>query len=208
MTTLDIQYSREFEIARVKRFVSNFEWYVENKYKISLPDTITNTSTEDEIKTQTENQFNEELYSRFSSELQVEWQKFLTQFEKVKAETSITFNDTYTVVLTRYGTGGSFDASLSEVILRIEGRTAESALGTLVHEMVHIAIHEYIQMYEVGHWKKERLVDLIVEHCFPGLRPMQALREDITMVDTAFKEHFPNVENVTRIIGAKRVAVA
>lgn len=204
MTTLDIQYNKEFEIARVKRFVSNFQWYVENGYNISLPDTITGESTEVEIETQVKNQFNDEVYTKFLSELQTEWQKFSARFEKVKAEASIIFNNRYIVVLTRYGTGGSFDHNLSEVILKIEGRTPQSALSTLVHEMVHIAIHEYIQKFEVNHWRKERLVDLIVEHYFPSLRPMQAIREDITIVDTAFKEHFPNIENITRIIGAKK----
>jgi hypothetical protein len=201
MTTLDIQYSREFELARVKNCVSNLEWYVENGYKVSLPDNITAESTEDEILTRVEDQYDEGAYSKFSSELLLEWQKFSVQFEKVKAEASITFNDTYTVFLTRYGTGGSFNSSPSQVTLKIEGKTAKNTLGTLVHEMVHIAIHEHIQKYAISHWKKERLVDLIVEHYFPGLRPMQIIGENVDIVDIAFKEHFPEIESIAEILG-------
>lgn len=201
MTTLDIQYNKDFELTRVRNSVSNFEWYIENGYKISLPDKITEESSEEEICIQIENQFTEEIYEKFSSELQTEWKRFSVQFEKVKDKSCITFNDTYAVFLTRYGTGGSFNPSLSQVTLKIEDRTMKSALGTLVHEMVHIAIHDYIQKYEVTHWRKERLVDLLVEHYFPGLRPIQTISEDVSAVDIAFKGYFPDIETTIKTIG-------
>jgi hypothetical protein len=200
MTTLAIQYQKEFELARVKSCVSNLPWYDENGYKVSLPPKLTARSTEEEISVAVENEYSEEDYVTFSSELETAWQRFSPQFERVKHEAAITFNDTYIVTLTKYGTGGSYNPSLSQIIVKIKGPTVERVLSTLVHEMVHIAIHEYIRKYEVTHWKKERLVDLIVEHYFPGLRPMQIINEDVSIVDVAFKEYFPDIESVTKAL--------
>jgi hypothetical protein len=205
MTVFDVQYQKEFEVVRVKNCVSKLFWYDENGYKVSLPEKVTAQSSGAEIKAQVESEFNEEKYLQFATELKIEWQQFSSEFEKVKGEATIAFSDKYTVLLTKYGTGGSYNATSDQIIVKIEGRTVSSVLGTLVHEMVHIAIQKFIEKYEVTHWKKERLVDLILEHYFPSLRSMQIITEDVSEVDKAFNQFFPDIEKITKVVSSEKL---
>lgn len=73
----------------------------------------------------------------------------------------------YTVVLTLYGPGGSYDPSTGTITLFTtpDGRfKGGGGAHTIVHEMMHIAVEENIvQRFDLSHWEKERLVDVLTQ---------------------------------------------
>lgn len=75
--------------------------------------------------------------------------------------------DTYEVVFTLYGSGGSYDPDTGTVTLftttRGEFMNYKSPANTIIHEIVHMGVEESIvQKYGLSHGLKERIVDTIV----------------------------------------------
>lgn len=79
----------------------------------------------------------------------------------------------YVIALTRYGPGGSYDASSGKVIMMTtrDGKFKKSyPAHTPAHEMIHIGIEENIvKRFRLTHEEKERLVDLIILNKFCNL---------------------------------------
>jgi len=71
----------------------------------------------------------------------------------------------YEIVLTLYGPGGHYDSKTGKVTIKTtpDGKFMQPNIAHLiVHEIVHIGIEDnIIQKYNLKHWEKERLVDLI-----------------------------------------------
>lgn len=70
----------------------------------------------------------------------------------------------YKVVLTLYGTGGSYNPETGVIILLTnrdgEFMTYDSPKNTIIHEIVHMGIeHSIIQKYSIPHSNKEHIVD-------------------------------------------------
>lgn len=78
----------------------------------------------------------------------------------------------YEIILTRYGPGGSY--SYNDKVGKISMLTTKEGIfkrknpiETLIHEITHIGIEESIvKKFNLNHWEKERLVDLIVKIVF------------------------------------------
>jgi len=81
----------------------------------------------------------------------------------------------YQVVLTLYGPGGNYNASSGTVIVLTTERGSfcrKSPAEIILHEIVHIGIEESIvKQYKLTHWEKERLVDVICQHCLSKILP-------------------------------------
>jgi len=91
-----------------------------------------------------------------------------------------TFNS-YTVQLTLYGPGGSYDNTTGQITLfttqngKFKGY--ESPANTLIHEIFHIGIEEaVVEKYNLTHQQKERLVDLFVKIWFGEVLPEYRLQ--------------------------------
>ncbi len=73
----------------------------------------------------------------------------------------------YTVVLTLYGPGGSYNPESATITMLTtpDGRfKGGGGAHTIVHEMMHIATEEtLVQRFELSHWEKERLVDVLCQ---------------------------------------------
>jgi len=86
----------------------------------------------------------------------------------------------YEILLTLYGTGGSFNANTGTVIMltRRDGTfRRKRPHETIIHEIVHIGIHDIIvSRYKLEHWEKERLVDLICLYYFGDILPEYKLQ--------------------------------
>lgn len=75
--------------------------------------------------------------------------------------------ETYTINLTLYGPGGSYNADEGSILIftTTDGRfkSYENPANTIIHEIVHIGIEKaIIKMYNVPHPLKERIVDTFV----------------------------------------------
>lgn len=196
MIQLSISYSKDFELERIKSTVFKLPWYNEQGYRVTLPQASAENPTELDYIQALDKEYDIEIFEFYKKNLNDFWESFIPKLEAVAQKKEIIFPATISVILTKYGTGGSYDAILNEIILNIQNRPINSVGATLVHEIVHISIQLFIQSYSISHWKKERIVDLLVEHYFPGLRAVQIITEDVSSADKAFKKFDGNIENM------------
>lgn len=100
----------------------------------------------------------------------------------------------YDIVVTVYGTGGEYrweDPEVGTVLVKVDTRkTAKNYTKTILHEMVHIGIQEdIVNKYELSHWEKERLVDLICSIYLKDLLPEYGMQKSAdTKIDTFVSE--------------------
>lgn len=203
MVKLNILYGPESEEWYVRNTLKKIPWYVETGYpleSIKLPSGVTKDSNDEEMVRAVNSEYAETDYAECAARLQEEWETLSKGFEKMRIEPSFHISDTYDVVLTKYGTGGNYNSSISRVLVRINTKSQGGTAGIIVHEIIHMTIQYLIDQYNVRHWYKERLVDLLVEHYFPGLKKMQEIK-DASVVDQAFEKSFPDMEAIARAIG-------
>jgi len=201
---LTILYSVELEIQRAQSAVKKIPWYVANGYGESfakLPEGITKASNDEAIAKAVRSEYSEDEYVKFVANLQKEWTDIPSGFEKMKEEPTLHLESEYEVMLTKYGSGGSYDLEKNRVIIRINRNLQEGIVPVVVHEITHMTIQYLIDQYKVRQWHKERLVDLLLEQYFPGLKKQQNIREDVSMVDQAFERFFPNMKGVVKSVG-------
>ena len=202
---LDISYGIEQEIQSAQWRRSQVSWLLEQGYpleSITLPAGITKDSSDEEVAQAVRAEYADDDYQEYVVALLQGWGAVSSGFEQIRSNTAFDLKDVYTVALTKYGTGGSYNTKASRVTVKLARANRQGGLaGTVVHEIVHMTIQRLIEKYQVKHWYKERLVDLLVEKYFPGLRKMQMTKEDVSAVDGAFEKMFPDVEAITHAIG-------
>lgn len=203
---LTTSYNAEQEIQRVRNTIKKFPWYAEQGYaveRIKLPSGITKDSNDEEIVQAINSEYVDADYAERAEKLQKEWLFISEGFEKMKDEPAFHLKDEYTVMLTKYGMGGSYDADTNKVIVNIASRIQGGTEGIVAHEIVHMTIQYLIDQYHVRHWYKERLVNLLMERYFPGLEDTQIKkeREDASVVDQAFEKFFPDIEAIAKAVG-------
>lgn len=201
LIVLRFVYGLDVDVGRVKNTIQKLQWYKEKGYRPALPDGLSENSSEEEMREAVFDEYGEKLYKAISDELTNMWGDTALVFEELKTIPDLRFHDEYEVFLTKYGVRGSYNADKGRVVLNIRSRDGERIAHTLKHEIVHMSIEYLIQKYGVSHWKKERLVDLMCEKYF-GRIPKN-IKEDVSDVDEAFVQSWPNVEEITRRIGEK-----
>ena len=93
--------------------------------------------------------------------------KMTRRLKRHKRDWPFKVYETYPIVLTLYGPGGSYDPDTGRIIVftTSDGRfkTSDNAAHVIIHEVVHIGIEKSIvQDLEVPHALKERIVDQLV----------------------------------------------
>lgn len=201
---LNILYGVDHEIWYVRNVVKKTPWYLEHEYpeeSIKLPNGITKDSNDEDVAKAVKSGYLDIDYAECAEKLRQEWATISEGFKKMRGERSFRLENKYEVVLTKYGTGGNYNTKTSRVIVLINARSQGGTAGIVAHEIVHMTIQHLIDKYNVRHWRKERLVDLLMEHYFPGLKKMQMLKEDISIVDQSFKDLFPDIAAITKAAG-------
>lgn len=195
----NVAFSLESEISRLTYTLEKIDWYKEQGYypqNVRLPLGVDEKSNLDEAVKALQNEYEDSDYNNASKSIETELKVF--PFKNLESLRSFETKDKCTILLTKYGTGGSYDYKNAEIIINIALRSKEQIISTVVHEFVHIGIQKYIDDYKIGHWQKERLVDLIVEKSFPGLRKMQNIKEPVDVVDSSFHQHYPDIREICR----------
>lgn len=202
---LQIKYGPDREFARVRWTLKRLPWFRKQGYHenfAKLPQGIVETSSDDEIRAHIAAEYEGQQFADMSRYISGRWSEVSDGFARLRALPGVRMDDTYIVELTRYGSGGSYHPDTSSIDIRITDRNKENIIGTVVHEIVHISIQHLMEKYAVSHWRKERLVDLLLDHCFPSLHKMQPIPEDVSCVDDAFTEYFPDVDAIAHATGA------
>lgn len=204
--SIDIQYGADVNTERLKWVLNRLPWYKENGYThIKIPESLSESSTKEDVAQFVDSEYSEEKYKEVADEINKVWPIFSAPFEELKKNSDFHFGEKYKVFLADYGPGGSYNARLNEITLDIGNRDAERLAKIVAHEIVHSGIEYLIQKYNVAHWKKERLVDLICEKYFGSNK--QGFKYDFSDVDKAFGELWPNIDAITQKIGEKSTSI-
>ncbi len=200
MLKLKFNYSIEYETERIKNTLSRLDWFREKGYKLSFPKNFTledEDFSDDNIKNTIVEEYNETDYKKVADTVNEQWLKFSPRLEKYFSETKIKFEDAYEIKLTKYGVAGSYNLP-STVIANIQAHYDAGLVKTIIHEIIHLSIQELIEKYEVEHWEKERIVDLIVFKIVPEIAKMQNISIDTKPIDEGFEKYYPDIEKVVK----------
>ncbi len=203
----DIQIpTAEQEADYIWRTIIDIAFFEEYNYQLSLPC----GPLIEELKTKSRNkQLSDEDQERLRTfvaskvyqkeDYQAGYQKIAEQLDLLNKMTrrikrhkrywSFKVYDTYPIVLTLYGPGGSYDPDTGRILVFTtpDGRfkTSDNAAHVIIHEMVHIGIEQsIIQALEVPHAFKERIVDqLVVVYCRKWLPDYRVQNMGETRID-------------------------
>lgn len=201
-----ITFSDEAEVARVQNTIAQLQWFQEHGYPdgfAKLPQDITAESDESSIRTAVAHEYDAEKFERVRTYLEQEWPGFQAGFKAMQAHPGYEFRDEYQVVLTCYGSGGSYDPSTGELTINVQRAAEENRLpGVIVHEIIHTSIQHLVDRYRIVHWRKEAIVDLLLERYFPTLHMRQRIpMNDLSVVEEAFNTSFPDIIEIAKKVG-------
>lgn len=204
---LQFEYTLEFERERVRYTLNKGAWFREKGYNPTfpggkrLPD-IDLSVPNDDIIDLVEVEYDEAFYASMAAHITERWKWFIEHWPHEEiAKTTLMFQPSYKISLTRYGVGGSYWPP-NQITLNINRGDWIWSTQTIVHEMIHLAIEELIQKHNVAHWHKERTVDLLYKKLFPEIAREQNLPEATLIVDPVFNEHYGNIEEIMKRLAA------
>ncbi len=206
---LNINYSKETEKSQVRDVLSKATWYKKQGYAgmVRLPGDVTLEEIKENIKKSAlldaiDKEYNETLFCEIASDIQENWLNICKEWSaRYIDEMSLIFYKSYEINLTRYGTGGSYEEP-HKITLNIHDREPKMLTRIIFHEMIHLAIEPLIKKYEVSHWRKERIVDLLYEKILPEFSFKQKIPEEAHAVNSIFKKYPKDIESVIKNSGA------
>lgn len=197
---LNIKFSEDYEIYRVKSTLGKIDWYKKQGYLINLPKLENDNPSDTDIEEAVKAEYNKNDFLVYSSYLENNWGAYSEALSKeLSALAGVERLDEYNVNLTKYGTGGSYGQP-NTVIINISQRKETDLLTTLAHEITHLSIEKLIAEYGIEHWPKERVVDLILSKIFPADYKMQKLPISVEDIDHSFRDFYPNIIEVVKNI--------
>ncbi len=156
---IKFEYGINFEFDRVKSVLKKIDWYNSQGYDIKLPNGTNDKSSDEEIRDQIRKEFKEEDYLNIIKEINLDISKIKEQLSSRLGEIfGENVPENFLIYLTNYGSGGSYNLP-NKVIFNIKNIRG---LKTIIHEIIHLLIEDLIQKYNVQHWEKELIVDLIL----------------------------------------------
>ncbi len=191
-------YSLQDECARVINTLKRSAWYKEQGYKPKYPDLLQKKLEKDEkindqdVSEAVSAEFDEKFYADEVAKIKNGWDAIKENFFENLKTLGQPLQEKYYACLTRYGTGGSYGWP-SDIQLNINQNRRDSAAKTLAHEIVHLTIEPLIKQYNIEHWTKERLVNLIMNKFFPENPIMQRDPENAEKINEIFEREFPNI---------------
>jgi len=195
MIKLNIEYSLDFEVERVTSTLKDIEWFKKNKYFLNLPENL----NEKDVYSSVKSEFDEKLYEEAREHILSEWNDSMID-EKELAKLDVTPLSEYKLFLTRYGVGGSYHFP-NEIIINFQQKYSFGRIRTVAHEITHLFIQAYIEKYNVSHWRKERIANLLMTKLSPKLYREQNYPIDIKPVDDIFNAEYPRIEEIAKKVG-------
>lgn len=190
---IKINYSLEIDQDVVQAALGYSAWYIEHGYEPLLPTKISikeaKSLSQKEIFELIGKEYNNDFYKDTSNALKNHWELFKSNWPSEEIQKmGILFDDEYVVNLTRYGVGATYNESEGALILNVSDKEVEKLASIVFHELIHLAIEGDIKKYDIGHWQKERLVDLIFKRLFPGQSFEQKLPPEAHDIDQFFEK--------------------
>ena len=201
---LKIIYSVEQEVARIKNTLSKLDWFEKEGYKVHLPEGISADSSDEEITRAVEKEYSghEKSFVENADWLEKNWPKYARELGTKLIECNLKPESKYELLLTLYGVGGSYNRP-NRILVNIKNFYELGLLRTVLHEAVHLAVQDLIVKYDISHWVKERIVDLLMQKFFPGLDEMQKVKVETEGIDKVFSESYPDVPKIIEKLSQK-----
>ncbi len=198
---LKINFSKEAEEARIRYTLKKLGWFKERGYKINLPSGVKDivdhggTPTDEEISRVVNTEFDPVVYEEKINDLKQKWEEEKEDFLLKLATLGLPIQTEYKISFTKYGVGGSYGLP-NNIQINFDYSNARDTLAITFHEMVHLTIEDLIQEFNIDHWTKERLVDLIYAKFFPAKKRLQRNPEKTENIDEIFNRFFPDVKKI------------
>lgn len=195
MLNLNIKYSLDFEVERVTSTLKEIEWFKKNKYFLNLPENLNEKDVYSSVKLE----FDEKPYEEAKEHILSEWKDSMID-ENELTKLDVTPLSECKLFLTRYGVGGSYHLP-NEIIINFQQKYSFGRIRVIAHEITHLLIQSYIEKYKVSHWRKERIVNLLMTKLSPQLFKDQNYPIDTKSVDDIFNAEYPKIEEITKKVG-------
>ena len=156
---LKFKYGLDFELRRAMDTLAELDWFNSEGYEPKLPKGINKKSTKKEIQKQIMKEFDKKKYEEsiknINSYFQIIKEELSANLKKfIKKNTPMTF----LIYLTNYGVGGAYNLP-NIVIFNIN---CADDFNIIIHEIIHLLVEGLVKKYNIQHWEKERIVDLIL----------------------------------------------
>ncbi|OGD66789.1 hypothetical protein A2442_01540 [Candidatus Campbellbacteria bacterium RIFOXYC2_FULL_35_25] len=204
----NIYYSIDFDVDRVLETINKFEWFKSNNYSVILPKYLDLSDikkiTKEDVKKVILKEYNEQDYLKQKEYLENNLEKLILNEnieEKIKSTTLVLSKD-YNIYFTKYGVGGSYHLP-NKIVININRCFEFGLLRTIIHEIIHLSIQLFVEKYNINHWTKERLVDLLFDKFAPKINKIQTISIDTNLIDESFEKNYPNVEKIISEIREK-----
>jgi len=192
-------FSLNHETERVSNTLKDMPWYKENDYKIKFPKKIREKLEKEEninfedISLAVSEEFNPDIYNERVLKIKEGWKEIEKDFFENLKKLNLPIQEKYFICTTIYGTGGSYHTPNS-VHLNIDYYKDPTLV--IAHEIVHLTIEPLIQEFNIDHWTKERIVNLIMNKFFPEKPTLQRDPENAEKVSEIFETYFPDIRRV------------
>lgn len=197
---IKFKYSLNLEVQRVVYTLKKIDWYINRGYKVNLPLKLEQTRIEVIDKKHIRNLLQEEYrlnnYRSVIFGVKKRWDKVSNTLMIQSQKTGLNFAKEYIIFLTKYGVGGSYKLP-NKIVINFHSRKAPYILETIIHEIIHLSIEDIISKFNIDHWEKERLVDLIFLKMFPKSNKIQKLPIKTKRIDRIFNSFYPDIKKVS-----------
>ena len=196
---INMRHSLDLEVRRVILVKQKAEWFKKMGYRLSLPGSLNLDNlkkiSQEEAEEYINKEYKEDDYKNANIKIQEDWAAMSMGFKEKLLKYELNPLDVYDVFLTKYGVKGSYDLPNS-ITINFKQLEINNISRVIMHEIVHLLIEGLIQKYNVEHWRKERIVDLICFKINPTANYLQSIPIETEKIDKAFDSFFPNIEKV------------
>jgi len=202
MITIKFEYGIDTELQRVKNTLNEVTWLDNNRYKYFLPASIEKTEKDDEVLTKAiEKEYSSTEFKEAENAITIGWEKRADDVERIqKIIIGASKFDELNLMLTKYGTSGSYRPP-NKIIINLKDKIPGHLIKTVIHESIHLMVENLVLKNKVDHWRKERIVNLIIDKEFQSAYEMNNSPEYAKDVDVIFKEFYPNIILITEESG-------
>lgn len=178
----------EEEKRRVGGLRSRLDWYRSHGYDILLP----TNDLEEEFRLEDYQKAVEQVGSRREVVLQA-----ADRIKEFSEMWHVVVPQAVTVVITKYGVGGSYDVDSARIVLLLkpDGTFMKPVEHLVVHELLHLASdRSLVELFGLTHGQKERFVDLLCRDAFGDLLPGYRLQPMGDSTIDSFLVGLPNLD--------------
>jgi len=203
MIKINLIYSKAYELERVQSTINDIVWLKKNNYRFSLPSGVNGLEkiSKDKLNELIDSEYSEDDFKIAEHYILKDIDYIQKNISQIQSKLSnVNKLNIINIYLTKYGTGGSYNRP-NNIIINLQAKPYEFLIKTVMHECVHLLIEDKIQKYNISHWQKERIVDLIMDKELNSRFKMQNIPTTLTKcVDMAVEEHYPNIDNILNAI--------